>query len=149
MATIVQQINDAVETRLDSLLGSEYSPLDYYIDIESNHFKGARKRYSVRPVSGVSTDSITKVYTMNHDWEITVTHDYINKRSDADQREKTFILYDKMDDIVRDLHTSKAGLPSVVMNIEAVTYDEPEFLDEHNVAILRGFFTIKYRNALT
>lgn len=146
---IVEQINDGITTVVTSSLGVGYSELSYLIDVEKNNYKSNTKRYGVRPLSGSTTSGITRNYTLDHSFQIILTHDYFsNPSNDQDQRDKTFLLLDKLDEIMKNLFINKAGLPSIVLNIDSVSIAEPEYFDEEKVVVLRADFNIKYRQAV-
>jgi hypothetical protein len=146
---IVEQINDGITTVITTTLGVTYSELSYLINVEKNNFKANTKRYGVRPLAANTTEGITRVYTVNHSFQVILTHDYFsNPSNDQDQRDKTFLLYDKLDEIMKNLFINKAGLPSIVLNIDSVSIAEPEYFDDEKVLVLRADFNVKYRQAV-
>lgn len=146
---IVEQINDGITTVVTSSLGVGYSELSYLIDVEKNNYKSNAKRYGVRPLGANTVDSITRVYTVDHTFQIVLTHDYFsNPSNDQDQRDKTFLLFDKLDEIMKNLFINKAGLPSIVLNIDSVSIIQPEYIEDDKVVILRADFNVKYRQAV-
>lgn len=145
---IVEQINDAITATVSTSVGVGYSELSYLIDTNKNNFKANAKRYGVRPLDGNTVDGITRVYTLDHTFQIILTYDYTpHPTNDQDQRDKTFLLYDKLDEIMKNLFINKAGLPTIILNIDSVSIAQPEYADE-NVVILRADFNIKYRQAV-
>ncbi len=147
---VVEQINNAMKTRIASLLASPWAELNYVLDVGKNEFKGNTKRYGVRPLNGDTVSGVTRHYTINQDFEVILTHDYIpHPTNDVDQRAKTFLLYDKMDVIFKDLFCSKANLNTIILNIEELNMAEPEYSLAENVVVLRALFTVKYRQAVT
>ena len=150
MANIVEQINDAIKSQVSTTLGASYSELDYVIDVAMNDFRNETKRYGVRPKFGADdfAGGIKGHYNANQEFEVILTHDYVNRDSDEDQRAKQFILLDAVDSILKDILLSKAGLPAIILNISAFIIEEPEFLDEDNLSVQRISFNVKYRQAL-
>lgn len=146
---IVEQIKDACITRIGTVLGSPYAELNYTLDVHKNNFKSNAKRFGIRPLSGSSVGGVTNYYTLDHEFEVILTHDYLPAvNSDADQQAKAFLLYDKMDEIFRDLFCSKAGLNSIILNIGQLEMEEPEYTVAESTVVLRSKLTIKYRQAL-
>lgn len=146
---IVEQINDGVTSEVASALGAGYSELSYLLDVQKNNFKTNTKRYGVRPLSGSTASGVTRQYTLDHSFQVILTHDYFsNPSNDQDQRDKTFLLFDKLDEIMKNLFINKAGLPSIILNIDSVSIAEPEYFDEEKVVVLRADFNIKYRQAV-
>lgn len=149
MSNLVEQIANSMETQIASVVGSEYAELDYKFDVSKNDFFNNKQRFGVIPQGASTGLSITKVYTLDHSFEVILTHDYINKdKTDADQRRVTYELFDKLDEIFKQLYRSKAGLTNIVLNIGELTVSEPEFLDEESLAILRAQLLVTYRNAI-
>lgn len=146
---IVEQINDGIKTRVTTVLGATYSELDYVIDITMNSFRQNSLRYGVRPLSGGSVDGILRHYNALQTFEIILTDDYVNQDDDTVQRSKQFLLFDKHDDILKDILLKKAGVPSIVLSIESFNFPDPEFIDEENVAVQRMQLGVRYRQELT
>lgn len=145
MANIVEQINDALTSRVALTLSTGYLELNYLLNVGLNNFGANAKRYGVRPLSGSSTSGITRVYTMDHEFEVILTHDWMpHPSSDQDKRDKAFLMLDKMDAIIKDIFLSKATLPNIILNIDNISLDEPNY-DIENLVVLRAQFNIKYR----
>ncbi len=149
MANIVEQINDALTSRVSTTLGVTYSELNFLTEVDKNNFKSNAKRYGVRPLSGESVAGITRVYTLDQEFEILLTHDWVpNPSNDQDKRDKAFLLLDKMDAIMKDIFLSKATLPNIILNIDNISLDEPDY-EIDNVVVIRAQFNIKYRQEVT
>lgn len=149
MANIVEQINDGITNVISTTLGVTYSELNYLINVDKNNFKANSKRYGVRPLAGSTVEGITRVYTLDQEFQIVLTHDYFsNPSNDQDLRDKTFLLFDKLDEIMKNLFINKAGLPTIILNIDSVTILEPEYFDIEKVVVLRADFKVKYRQAV-
>ncbi len=148
MSNTVEQINDGLKARVAAVLGATYSEMDYVLNVELNAFVGNEKRYGVRPLGGSATDGITAHYNAVQTFEIILTHDYVNRDDDTDQRAKSFLLFDAHDDLLKDILLKKAGVPSIVLSVESFNYPDPEFLDEENVAIQRMQLEVRYRQSL-
>lgn len=145
---IVEQINDGISTRMATVLGGTFSELNFLIDIEKNNFKSNSRRYGCRPLAGSSTSGITNHYTLDQEFEVFLSHEYIvNPSNDQDLRDQTFFLYDKYDELLKDLFTSKAGLPNIILNIDSISLSEPDY-SVKDLVILRGQFNVKYRQAV-
>lgn len=148
MATIVKQINDAVEARITIAL-PDYALLNYKIDVAKNNFVTNNKRFGVVPLDADPAPTILKHYSLDHNYLITLTHGYINQQTnDADQREKTFVLYDATDKIYIDILNTKAGIPNIILNIRSISLAEPEYLEDEKVVILRSLVQVRYRQIL-
>lgn len=145
MANIVEQINDGLTTTLGTTLGSPYQELSHMINIEAENLKGNKQRYGVRPLGGSSAAGLTRNYTLDHEFEIIISDEYFpNPSNDQNQREAAFGLFNKMDSFLKEVFISKAGLPSIILNIDNISMDEPNY-EIKNVVILRAQLNIKYR----
>lgn len=149
MSNIVEQISDGLKTIIAAKLGSTWEEIEYTFDIEKNKSRGNAKKYGVHPLEAVSAFGVTRVYTFDQIFDLILTHDYKNRNNDDQQKEKLFLLYDKMDDLLREVYLRKAGVPAIVLNIAPIGMDEPEFLDDDKVIVLRAKITIKYRQSIT
>lgn len=146
---VVEQINDAITTEVSTTLGVNYAELNYLLDVEKNNFVSNAKKYGVRPLSASTTEGVTRFYTLDHAFQVILTHDYApHPANDQDQRDKTFLLFDKLDDLMKNLFKNKAGIPNIILNIDSVSIAEPEYFDEQKVLVLRADFNVKYRQAL-
>jgi len=147
---IVEQIKDAMELRIVAVLPSTFSELKYKLKVEDNHFEENSKKFGVRPLEANSVPGVTQSITLDQEFEIILTDNYINLDiSDEEQRIKTFNLYDRLDTIYTDLINTKAGIPLIVLNIPSLTISQPEYLEDDNVVALRAQILIKYRRSLT
>jgi hypothetical protein len=147
MTNIVEQINDAFEGLISTTLGVDYQELDYKWSVESNNFRQNSKRYAVVPSSAGTVSGIIRNYTLDHDFQVILTDNYISSNNNDDAKQTAvFLLYENLDDIIKEVFNKKLGLPSIVLGIGALTMDDVEFLEE-KVVVLRALFTIKYRNA--
>lgn len=145
---VVEQINDAITARVSTILGVSYKELDYLINVEKNNFKANASRYGVRPLSSSTVSGVTTYYTFDHEFELIIMTDFKpHPVNDQDMRDKTFILYDKLDEIFKDLFCSKAGLNSIILNIDSMDMDEPDYLED-NVVVIRTKLNVKYRQAV-
>ena len=148
MSTLVEQINDSITSLIATELGATYSELEYVLDVSQNAFDLTNKKYGVRPLFANSVEGVTKVYTLDQDFEIILTDEFVNSGvDDTAQREVAFSLYDKMSEIFKAIYLTKAGVPSIVLIVNSITMSEPEYLTDE-VAILRAIVRIKYREAI-
>lgn len=149
MSNIVEQIVDAFETEVASILGGTYKELRYKYDIEQNNFNTNDKRYGVRPLFGETVSGVLCHYTMDQEFEVTITRRFTNKYNDDSLQTAVLETADKFDDIFKSIKSSKLGIPSIVILVSGFTMDEPEIFDENNVVALRANFTVRYRQKLT
>lgn len=148
MANIVEQIRDNFETEVSTALGATYSELKYKIDISQNNFKGNKLGYGVVPQEFEVVEGVIKSVTVDHTFDVVLTQDYHNQKSDANQVTSALELFDKMNDVSDAVVSTNLGLAGTVFVVRMTGTDEPEYLEEDNVVVLRGKFLVKYRTAI-
>lgn len=148
MSDLVKQINDGLETTVATVVDSDYALLDYKYDTAKNNFRNNKKRYAVIPLAGTSVNTITKVYSMIQQFEIIITNEYVNRDDDTAQRDVMFDLYDQADEIFKEVYRRPNGLSAIVLNIQNININDPEFFDDSSVAVLRFQLGVTYRNAV-
>lgn len=146
MTNFVEQINDAIKVRVAAVLGSDYSEMAYVLAVEMNNERNSVDRYGVHPLSASNTTGPLNLIAFDQAFEIVLMDQFKNRDSDLQQRETTFVLYDKMDAIIQDLMHTKIGLSSIVTLVHDPAIGEPEYPD-NEIAVLRGIVIIKWRRA--
>lgn len=144
MTNKVETINDAIKARVALVLPT-YTEMTYVLNVESNNERNSVNRYGVRPLGADSSPGAFKRVTFNQRFEIILIDLYKNRDNDTKQRDASFVLYDKMDDIIADLMGSKAGIPDTILLVSDPSIDEPEYPEGEDVAILRGSVNIQWR----
>lgn len=149
MSTIVSTLVTAIETQIAAELGASYSELGYVLDVSKNSYRQNDNRYGVLPLESVQVSGVTRFATYEQNFQIVLTKGYgQSKISDSDQRDKAIELYQLAHQVNKRLVTTKAGSPSNVMNVSNLRIDQPEYLTEEKVAVLRATVTLTYRLAL-
>jgi len=149
MATIVQNIITEAESLAATTLGGTYQRLEFIYDVGKNNVRNAALAYGVRPLAAIPAETINKVYTLDHDFELVLTDTIARAVSDDERRTALNTMYDKADEIFKAMVNTKINLASTVLLVSSPSLSEPEFLDDHKFVILRMQFTVKYRSALT
>jgi hypothetical protein len=148
MATIVQNILNNVKSTAATVLGATYKELRYVYAIEKNDLRSSEKAYSCRPLSASPAESIVRHYTLDHQFELVLT-DTVGRSDDDSQRfDILHTMYDKADEIFKELVNTKLSLSSTVLNVASPSMSEPEFINDNKLVILRMQFTVKYRSEL-
>ena len=147
----VTTIKAAVKARVASVLGSSYSELPHAIDVEKNNFRSNSLGYGV--LSGaISQDEafgVLKSYSVNQAFTIKITDTFKTKPTDDSDRQTTIDnLMDKVLNIYKDLINTRAGAPSLVIQVADLELDDPEVFEDSNVAVVTMNITIKYRKGL-
>ena len=151
MANIVEQINDSLLTEIAAAVGSTFSQLDYVHNVEKNQFRNQEKRFGVRPLGGIQVSGVTREYTIDQEFELILTTDYLDRdgNADLDQVAQSLLLCDKMDDILVRILRTKVGIPTIVMAVSGFTLDDPVFIEEAKVVVQTTRVTVRYRQSLT
>ena len=148
MSNLVEQITGGIEARLADVL-TGFEPLRYYYDLAKNDYKGNTDRYAVLPQSIESQSGVIQSITIDQTFQITLTTDYRNDpKSDTDLQAKVKYLYDKMDNVLRDIVLTKLGVPSIILLVTLGGYDAPQVLEEQKVIALSMDIKIRHRRDL-
>lgn len=149
MSAIVQNIITQAESLASTTLGATYQRLPFVYDVTKNDVRHATLAYAVRPLSAIPAETVTKVYTLDHEFELILTDTIARAVSDDERRSALNTMYNKADEIFKALVNTKINLASTVLLVTSPSMSEPEFLYDHKFVVLRMQFTVKYRSALT
>ena len=145
---VVEQIKDAMETRLSTVLGTSYRELDYKRDIEKNSTKAKTNGYGVLVGEAApSDDTVNRVFQFDHTYTVVLTDHVVRKRTERDQETAALKLTTAMNSIYKDLQQTRLGLPSVVIQVQHPTIEEREVLEGGSTVVLRASFPVIYRQA--
>ena len=148
MATIVQNIIANAKSTAATVCGADYKELRFVYAVDKNDIRSAEKGYGIRPLPAVPAESITKHYTLDHQFELVLT-DTIGRSDDDSQRTDALnTMYDKADEFFKSIVNTKLNLAATILNISEPSISEPEFVLDNKLVILRMQFTVKYRSAL-
>ena len=149
MSTIVNDLLASITTSVGTTLGSEYAELPYKTDVSKNNFNTNNNRYGVLANASLQVDSVTRFVTMSQAYEVVLTKAYADDGiSDDDKQAQTSDAQDLVYDIYKSLVNTKAGIPSVVINITDLSIEVPEYLTEEKVVVIRASFNVLYRFTL-
>ena len=148
MSNLSGQIIAAIGTTVESAVTS-IARLNYVVEVDKNDFEAQDLRYGVRSLGAESDDGPLRQLILNHDYEIILTEGYYNvDPDDIAQMATVDTLHDRMDEIAKQMENTKLGLSSIVHQSQLISMNEPEFLSDEKVTILRATFTIQYRSNL-
>lgn len=144
---IVKEIQEAIRPIIESVTG--HSRLNYEYDIERNANDGMTAGYGFIPsvadfVDGQSLGFTTK----DHTFQCVLTDDYSNSDCDEGQNDTVLELYEKEQNLLKELQKSRLVLPTPtnqVLLIRGLSIEEPEFLGENSTVALRVNFNIRYK----
>ena len=86
--------------------------------------------------------------TVDHTFQMILTDDFKNFDDDTTQHTKLMALYTTSQNAQVEFQKSRLALPTpghLVMLISLSGIEEPEFLGENNIVILRTNFKIQYK----
>ncbi len=145
----INNITDKLIARMALVLGSDYKPLNYVIDIAKNKFTGNTKRYGVIPSPSTEASGETQSFTMDHSFTLKITDTYsngaTNQINDSAQAQKMRDLQDKALEIYNDVAVNKSIIGEGILIVNSLSMDEVEFLEDDKVAYLEFTINVKYR----
>lgn len=146
---IVTDILNGVKLNMSTVLGASFNELPYVRNVEKNNFNTNHDRYGVQAKASFQTDTVTKTVTMFQTFEMVITKAYIEDGiSDDDSRAKHLEIQDLYIDIYKSLVNNKASVPGTVLDVQDLTTQEPEYLEEEKVIVLRASVNVLYRFSL-
>jgi hypothetical protein len=148
MGAVFGTILSSFKSEVATALGGSVSELEFTRQIEKNDFRSAKDRYGVRRLGGVSSEGVTRVYTLDHDYQVRLTARAIERLSEDDIEAAEDTLYSRADDVIKRVVLTKAGEPASVLLVNLVSIDEPQRIGEE-ILVLDVNFTVRFREALT
>lgn len=149
MATIMEDIRDAVETEVSAELGASYSKLAYIEDVQKNSFRTNNNRYGIRALALSEISGVTKFATFDQVFEVVLTKGYGESSIDDEKQiQAAFDLRAVALDIYKRLVNNKGGDPASVMQVDDLQIAVPEYLESDKVVIIRASMNITYRLTL-
>lgn len=146
---MVKTIKDNIYTRLNLVLGIDYSKLSFAGDLTLNKFGKVSKRYAVTPKSAQVVEGTSGANTLDHRFEIIITDSFQagakSQLNDDLKLEVIGELQDKALLIYKDLQLNKSLLNAQVLIVNGLSMNEVEFLEEEKTAVLKIEINIKYR----
>jgi len=143
---IVQEIQDAVKPIIETVTG--FTQLNYEYDISFNHDAGYAQRYGFIPSSGSFVEGRAMGFTtIDQTWQVILTNDYKNNECDTAQNTVAMDLYEKGQELLKELQKSRLVLPTTgnrVLLISGLAIEEPEFSGDNSTVALRFNFNIQY-----
>ena len=143
----ISSILTSLESQVSTSLGATWSELEYIYNLEANNTKNIEKRYGVGALSGASVSGTTKAVTVDFDFFIVLTKNFVNRSSDENQRTLLSEIYDEFDTINQNIFQKKLSNANILL-VSDLAYDEPEIINDNGISV-KVNFTVKYRNPTT
>ena len=140
----ISSILTSLESEVSTLLGADWSELEYIYDLNQNNSKTFNNRYGIGALNGSSVDGTTKSITIDFNFFVVLTKCFVNRSSDEKQRTLLSEIYDKFELINRNIFQKKLNNANILL-VSALSYDDPEVVDSNGIAV-KVNFTVKYRN---
>ena len=148
MANNVQLITEGILSQMATTLDSSWQALDYFYRPDKNHKRTKKKGYGCYPSGASSEDGLNRFYTMNMGFNLMLMNEYGHRTASTNNMAVTYLLHDKMDEIIKQLYLTKISLSATVIIVDGVSFDEPEILDQEHSIILNAAINVKYRNQI-
>ena len=148
MSTIVTDIFNAIKNESQTILGVEYVALRNIFNPELEDNRNSYKAFGVKHGAAQSADGITRVYTLDHKFEVLLVNRAPTRDDDAAIQVVINELYNKADDLLRNFFLKKLGLSAIILIIDQPELSDPEIL-ANDAVLLRVGFNIKYRKPIT
>lgn len=149
---VINDLTTGIETRVASVLSPSFTKLGFSYTVERNAFKGATERYGVIPGDILEVDfgsGVSGSFTVSQNYTIKLTNRYSSSQvSDLSQKTTVVELLEKCLEIYKDLVITKAGSPSIVLNVLDGMSTETTFYEEDYVAEATMDFQVLYRKLL-
>lgn len=139
----LSSIITSLKSEVASVLGAEWSELNYVYELEDNNFRNASNGYGVGVTSGNSVTGTTKAITLDFGFFVVLTKTFVNRQSDANEREVLSDILDAFDLINKNVFQKKLNNSNILV-VQDISYESPERVEKGTIAI-RVNFTIKTR----
>ena len=141
---IVKELIDGLETVIAAQTG--FIKLDYVFEISKNKLNRNYNRFGVRANGFTTENLIVNHMVLDQEFEIILMDRFVNKQGqDTAQQDAVNALFEKLFDAVDHIFLTKAGKPALVMSVDRISTDSPEFIETENLVLIRSRLNIKYR----
>lgn len=147
MSAVVSDIVTGIRAVASNALGASWQELRYWYEIDKNDIRTAALAYNARPLGAIPVDGAMKFYTVDQTFELILTDVITRGLGDSERETALLQLYDKADEIFKDLHNTKVNGTAGVLLVSQPSLAEPEFLDDKKIIVLRMQFVVKYRGS--
>lgn len=144
-----RDIIEAIEAKVATLLGSDWSELDYTYDLEKNKkFKDKETKWGVGVSEGTPLSGTNKSVTLEEEYFVVLAKNFTNRSNDESEKEAIKTIYDSLDVLYLDFARSKLGLPAIVFVVSLPNPLGPETMGESTTSV-RLNFTVQHRKSTT
>lgn len=149
MATTVANIMTAVKESITGLLGAPWHEMRNVNDLEKNNdLRSGSNSFGIRPLDAQNVATVTNSYMLDHLFEVVLMQSLPRKDDTAQSNAALVDLYDKQDEIFKQLARTKLTLFAVVIDVHDPELIAPEYVKGGSFVALRQQFRVKYRQAI-
>ena len=141
---IAEQINNNAKIVISNVLGAEWQELKYFKDIAKNDFYSNANKFGIRPLNDLKTNDVIGKETLDLEFEIKLTTDFVNQDGDDLERIKELYLIEKMEAVRRQLRMTKFGNFNAIRIVKEYSREEVEKLQNADVLVCRAIITVSY-----
>ena len=143
--TVVEEIKTAALGKISTLLPT-YSRLEYEWDLEKNNFQNKDSRYGFISLGADFVEpGITKKVLLDHVFQLILLTSFLNHDDDRAQSVAVEALFEATHDVLTSFVSDKLGLPNKVFLVSGTNIQEPEFIEDDTVVVVRTNLNVQYR----
>ena len=143
-STNVAQIIASTKTVIASVLAA-YSQLPHGYNISDNDKASLTTGYQVIPLDTVSADGVTRNYTVNQGYEVSISNAYTEPdANDESKRNISIALMDLAHDVYNKLIGGRCGIPAIVQMVSGISIDEPVFFPDKEIAVIKLRYLVQF-----
>jgi hypothetical protein len=142
----IQQIVDGIEAVIVANT-TGYQKSKYSFDLTQNNLRTSKKVYAVRPKAASPTSSAIKAWTLDQEFEIVLSDEFVNKdKSDSATSTALYGLYTDLEEIGKKILITKLGLSNFVLAVQTMDISEPDIDNDNNIVTITSTVVIKFKN---
>ena len=140
---IVSQLNANGTALLQHILGSDWTELKYFKEVEKNDFYSNDKQFGIRATSDSELETLISTEEVEVTFEIKLTKEFQNRDGDEAERAVELELIQELEKIRRAIWHSNLGNYQQVVNVRNIDRDECEKIGD-NIILGRMTVVVNY-----
>ena len=146
---IVADIRAAILAQMSTTLGADYQVLPFVFTEDRNDARRGKLAYNCRPLgASPSEGQVNRSFTEDQGFEMILSDTFAVDVTDVQKLASIDVMFDKADEIMKAIVSTKLGLSAVVLFVSSPSYSEPELLRGAKMVLLRIQFIVKYRTQI-
>jgi hypothetical protein len=143
----VPSILSSLADQVGTVLGVNWSEMNYAYSLEENSFRKNDNKYGVGVAEGSSVLGTNKSITKDFTFFIILIKSFVNRSKDLNQREMMEDIYLNIEEIDKAVFQKKLNDANVLL-VSDIGYEIPVVIDKSTISV-RVNYTIKFRNLTT